>query len=145
MHEKGHFQHLSGYELTRNKIFLWHRSSGDCGGFRSSAAWVEWSAVKGILITWESILRQHLILPLTILHLFTFYVFNLLSFRSSSARVLVCFRFFSNNHFEFIVLCWYTCLVNGAETYELCCLHRIGFSEQESWILPRFPAMFFPH
>ena len=51
-------------------------------------------------------------LPHIIFHLFTFYVFNLLSVRLSFTRVLACFRLFMNNYFEFTVLCWYTCLVN---------------------------------
>ena len=51
-------------------------------------------------------------LPHIIFHLFTFYVFNLLSVRLSFTRVLACFRLFTNNYFEFTVLCWYTCLVN---------------------------------
>ena len=51
-------------------------------------------------------------LPHIIFHLFTFYVFNLLSVRLSFTRVLACFRLFMNNCFEFTVLCWYTCLVN---------------------------------
>jgi len=51
-------------------------------------------------------------LPHIIFHLFTFYVFNLLSVRSSFARLLVCFYLFLNNYFEFTVLCSYRCLVN---------------------------------
>ena len=53
------FRRLSGYELAGNEIFLRHRSSGDWGS--GSAVWVEWSAIKGVLITWESILGRHLV------------------------------------------------------------------------------------
>ena len=58
--KKWNFRRLSGYELAGNKIFLRHGSSGDWGSF--SAAWVEWSAIKGMFITWESILGRHLVL-----------------------------------------------------------------------------------
>ena len=50
------FRSSSGYELAGNEIFLRHGSSGDWGGFCWSAVWVEWSAMKGMFITWESIL-----------------------------------------------------------------------------------------
>ena len=30
-----------------------------------------------------------------------------------------------------------------AETFKPCSLRRMGFSEHEPWILPRFPAEFF--
>ena len=50
------FRRSSGYELAGNEIFLRHGSSGDWGGFCWSAVWVEWSAMKGMFITWESIL-----------------------------------------------------------------------------------------
>ena len=47
-------------ELVGNEIFLRHGSSGDWGC--CSAAWVEWSAIKRMFITWESILGRHLVL-----------------------------------------------------------------------------------
>ena len=84
-------------------------------------------------------------LPHIIFHLFTFYVFNLLSVRLSFTRVLACFRLFTNNYFEFTVLCWYTCLVLKCEQRRSSCAAFIGFSEHEPWIPRRFPAMFFPH
>ena len=48
------FRRLSGYKLAGNEISLQHGNSGDWGGFSCSAVWVEWSAMKGMLITWES-------------------------------------------------------------------------------------------
>ena len=55
----GIFRRLSGYELAGNEIFLRNGSSGDWGSW--SAVWVECSAIKGMLITWESILGGHLV------------------------------------------------------------------------------------
>ena len=48
------FQRFSGHKLPRNEIFLQHGNSGDWCSFSCSAVWVEWSAMKGMLITWES-------------------------------------------------------------------------------------------
>ena len=53
---KWNFRHWSGYELAGNEIFLQHGSIGDWGGFSWSTVWIEWSAIKGMLITWESVL-----------------------------------------------------------------------------------------
>ena len=58
----------------------------------------------------------------------------------------LCFLLFSNNYFDFTVLCWNACLVNVAtETFVPCSLVGMSFSEHEQWILPRFPAEFFPY
>ena len=43
---------MSGYELAENEIFLGHGNSGDWGS--CSAVWVEWSAIKGMLINYNT-------------------------------------------------------------------------------------------
>ena len=46
------FRRLSRYESDGNEIFLRHGNSEDWGSL--SALWVEGSAIKGMLITWET-------------------------------------------------------------------------------------------
>ena len=67
------FRRLSGYELAGNEIFLRHGSSGDWGS--SSAAWVEWTAIKEMLyITWEAFWAA-LCLAHVNFYSFTFYIY----------------------------------------------------------------------
>ena len=68
-----YFRRLSEHELAENEIFLRHGSSGDWGS--SSAAWVEWSAIKEMLYTtWEAFWAA-LCLAHVNFYSFTFYIY----------------------------------------------------------------------
>ena len=83
----------ASYKLAENEIFLRHRSDSDWGGFSWSAVWVEWSAIKGMHITWGKpmILGRHLVEP-TLLFIHLVHIW-FISDSSRFARVLACFRF----------------------------------------------------
>ena len=58
-------------------------------------------------------------------YLFVYLFTYLVSARFSFSRALASFRLFSNNYFEFTVLCWNASLVNVAtETFEPCSFRK---------------------